>query len=72
MGFPSVSRGCVELRKRGKLGSEGRAPFQAQPALSQPSTPSQHRPEEAAAVVLWERQAEVHLALMGFAQYLPQ
>lgn len=68
MGFPSVSRGCVELRKRERLASERWAPIQARPSSRPaPRTPSQHRPEEAAAVVLWGRQAEVHLALLGLS-----
>lgn len=36
MGFPSVSRGCVELRKQERLASEGWAPVQARPS-SQPA-----------------------------------
>lgn len=73
MGFPLVSRGCVELRKRDRLGSEGWAPIQAQlSSLPAPLIPTQRRLEEAAAVVLWRRQAEVHLALLGFSQHPPQ
>ena len=72
-GFPSVSRGCVELRKRERLASEGWAPIQAWPSsLPAPLTPSQCRLEEVAAVVLWGRQAEVHLALLAFSQHLPE
>lgn len=67
-----IQRLCRNL-EGDRLGSEGKAPIQAQPSsLPAPLTRSQHKLEEAAAVVLWGRQAEVHLALLGFPQHLPQ
>ena len=40
-------------------------------SLPAPLNPSQRGLEEVAAVVLWRRQAEVHLALLGFSQHPP-